>query len=52
MTGGRAPRLLNQWAGTKIVEKVGGTKIVEKVGGHELLSSLRCKKEIDAKFRK
>ena len=30
----RAPRLLNWWAGTKIVEMVGGTKIVEKVGGH------------------
>ena len=50
--GGGAPRLLNWWAGTKIVEMVGGTNIVEKVGGHKQLSSLRCKKEIATKFKK
>ena len=50
--GAGAPRLLNRWAGTKIVEMVGGTKIVEKVGGHKQLSSLRCKKEIETKFKK
>ena len=36
----------------RIVEMVGGTKIVEMVGGHKQLSSLRCKKEIETKFKK
>ena len=39
-------------AGTKIVEMVGGTKVVKKEGGHKQLSSLRCKKDMETKFKK